>query len=173
MESAPRIVVGPVIQSWGPFRVRSQTLVTRHGRYLPLSRYVVSILLGSADEHRFAHLDSSADSLPELVAVLRKRLRDFVKDIEYWDRHLRELEQPEQVVALQAALDEEARVREHDAEAHGKTTERDQSVSTTTADEVLANQREERVRLQTLYEAVQAGLRDLEEEFPELSADSL
>jgi hypothetical protein len=151
--------------------VRSQTLVTRHGRNLLLSRYVISILLGPDDEHDFAYLDSSADSLPEFVAVLRKRLRDFARDIEYWDRHLRELEQPDQMVALQAALDEETRAREHDAEAHGKTTDADQS-EWTTAEIVLANQREERIRLQSLYDAVQAGVRDLEEEYQELRANS-
>lgn len=166
MESTPRIEVGPVVHAWGPFRVRSQTLVTRDGRHLPLPTSVVSIMLGADDEHRFAHLARSADTLPDLVTVLRKRLGDLARDIKSWDQHLHEMQYPEERAALQAKLDDEAHARNHHAEQVGQGGGEEGH----SAAQVLSNQQDEQRRIQYLYEAIQVGLRELEEEFPELGS---
>ena len=170
---------GAVIQTWGPFRIRAPTTLVTEGRPdRVMSWHMVSIMLdfvgerGEQREQALGPLDNADITPSGLVKMLRASLHSLEYAIDVLDRHLREMKDPERMTALQAALDEEIRTRESGAEVRGKTTETDKWEWTTAAEDVLANQREERVRLQTLYDAVQAGMRNLEEEFPELRADS-
>ena len=170
---------GAVVRSWGAFRVRAPTTLVTEGRPdRVMSWHMVSIMIGSdseADERRervLGTLDDADVTLPGLVKMLRTSLRSLEHALDSMAKHLREMEQPERITALQAALDEEKREREHGAEAYDDAGEIDQWERVTTAEEVLANQRADFRRLQTLYEAIQVGLHDLEEGHPELRRDS-
>jgi hypothetical protein len=112
-------------------------------------------MFGPKNEIRFAQLSRSEDTLPGLARVLRKSLRELASSIETLDEHLRELQQPERMAALQAQLDEEAQERTVDVEQEG-------------AAQVLANQHALREEQQHLYDSIKVGLQGLEAEFPEL-----
>jgi hypothetical protein len=144
---------GALRHTWGPFRVRTYTQIALR------KWYAVSIMLGPDNEIRFARLQRSEDTLLGLAQVLRRSLRALAWDIKSLDEHLSDLQQPERLAALQAQLDEEAQERQDDTEQLN-------------AAQVLANQHDLRRDQQHLYESIEAGLHDLEDEFPELGADS-
>src|SRR6185437_3351960 len=129
----------------GPFRVRTYTQIALW------NWYAVSIMLGPDNEIRFARLQRSEDTLLGLAQVLRRSLRELAWDIKTLDEHLSDLQQPERIAALQAQLDEEAQERQDDTEQLN-------------AAQVLANQHDMRRDQQHLYESIEAGLHDLEEE---------
>ena len=168
MEPSPRIEVGPVIHTWGPFRVRSQTQLTRDGLRMPMPTHVVSILLGPEDEFQFVNLSRSADALPDLVVVLQQRLRVYARNIAIWEKHLEELQQPERRAALQAQLDEEARTHNLDASQDAQSGG---EVAPSVA-QVIEGQEDELWHIKRVYEAIQAGILELEIKFPELNSDT-
>jgi hypothetical protein len=132
---------------------------------MPLPTHVVSIMLDPEDEFQFANLNRSADALPDLVTVLRQRLRVYARNIALWEQHLQELQQLDRKAALQAQLEDEARTRKLDVSQDAQSVgEEVPSVA-----QVMANQQDEVRNIKRVYEAIQAGILDLEIEFPELS----
>lgn len=170
----PPRIRGPVVHAWGPFRVRVPTTAVTEGYAgIPLSWHVVSIMLSPENEQTIGTINNVDISLPGLVKTLRKQLQVLEHSIAVWDQHLRELQQPERMAALQAQLDEEAKDHERNAddEQVSDTGEQKQEESFS-APQVLRNQQHERQRLQKLHEAIQAGLRELQVEFPDLGSDN-
>lgn len=169
---------GAVVHSWGAFRVRAPTTLVTEGRPdRVMSWHMVSIMIGSEgvagerQEQVLGTLDNADITLPGLVKMLRASLRGLEYTLDSMAQHLHEMEDPERMVDLQATLEEETREREQGAESYDDASERGQWERVTTAEQVLANQHADLRRLQTLYEAIQVGLHDLEEGHPELRRD--
>jgi hypothetical protein len=144
--------------------------------------HVVSIMLSPEHEAMLGPLNNADVSLPGLMRALRRKLHSLEHTIETWDHHFRELQRSGGMARLQALLDEDAARRQHDAsnadhanDGVGMHENPDTGTAkekrTYSATEVLAGQREERQRAQSLYEAIQVGLHELEDEFPDLRAD--
>ena|SRR5689334_12961984 len=135
-------------------------------------------LLGYLIEETIGPVNSEDVSLLGLVRLLRRNLPTLEHTIETWDHHLHELEQPEGMARLQAALDEEAARHRQDPDDTDEDDEQNEDADRGTGKrkrtlspiQVLANQRIERQRVQSLYEAIQAGLHQLEDEFSDLRA---
>lgn len=155
------ILVGPVLDAWEPFRIRSMAWVHSDGRRVPMSRCAVSIMLAPDDELGITSLPQSQANLVGLVTALREKLQTLSRDIIAWRQHLQHIQQPEGMAALQAQLDAEIQAGEDDSEEN----------ETLTADQVVESQRAGLQHEEYVYEAIRAGLSLLETRFPEISND--
>ena len=101
------------------------------------------------------------------MVVLQQRLRVYARNIAIWEKHLEELQQPERRAALQAQLDEEARTHNLDASQDAQSGG---EVAPSVA-QVIEGQEDELWHIKRVYEAIQAGILELEIKFPELRSD--
>ncbi len=161
------IVLGQVLQSYPPFTVR-QLIAEGPGAFYPyvLSNPGITIPF-RREEYRITSTYDSRTDLSWVIYALREWLSDRPRIIRYWEDHLDRLQQPEEMAQLEAAL--EAEWEEKWAQPDGSRRD-DKPSPTITAEQVLANQRDELERIRQLTHEVTLGLQALEAEYPEAVA---
>lgn len=166
------LVLGPILQSYPPFTVRQQR-VEGTGDMPPYS-YIrilaprsITVLFRGKDCRITETYDSRAD-LPWVIYALRLWLADRPRMTHLLEEHLEFLQRPEEIARLTADL-----AAEQQAE-NARSGDPDQSTAERrtplTAEQVLANQRDELERIRQLTDEVEHGLQTLEAAHPEAVA---
>jgi hypothetical protein len=119
------------------------------------------------EEYRITSTYNSRTDLSWVIYALREWLSDRPRIIRSWEDHLDRLQQPEEMTQLEAAL--EAEWEEKGAYPDDSRSD-DKPSPTITAEQVLANQRDELERIRQLTHEVTLGLQALEAAYPKAVA---
>lgn len=175
VEQQPKrgLILGKILQSYPPFTVRqliSEGPKVFHHYVLP--NPVITIPF-RGEEYRITSTDYAHDDLPWVIYALREWLADGPRIIRYWEDHLDVLQRPEEMARLAADLEAEQEAKEAEETYNGNDStdgERSEPRAAITAEQVLANQRDELARIRQLHNEVEQGLQTLEAAHPEAVA---
>lgn len=160
------LVLGKILHSYPPFLVR-QLIVEGIGDlppYVPPRPAITMLFRG--EEFQITSTYDARDDIPWVIHALRLWLADSPRIIHYWEEHLDILQRPEEMAHLEEDLEAERAAEMHPPDF----SVADEPRALITAEQVLANQRDELARIRQLTHEVEQGLKALEAAYPEAVA---